>query len=139
MVGYFLVSVKLQGLNSYFCDVFFFNYKKLSKKGIRELYFFFTIGLYKSVPNFSIIYYYRKIPDPFKIPHDWQAKEEGMVFWPMNVYPDIFSYLVFNQSELGSNDLGDYKNWKGYSCYMSGWLQPLMYHNLTGSKFCIFK
>ena len=22
---------------------------------------------------------------------------------------------------------------------MSGWLQPLMYHNLTGSKFCIFK
>ena len=24
----------------------------------------------------------RKIPDPFKIPDDWQTEEEGMVFWP---------------------------------------------------------
>ena len=53
----------------------------------------------------------RKIPDPFKIPHGWQAEEEGMVFWPMILYPDIFSYLVFNPSELGSN----YKNCKAYS------------------------
>ena len=57
----------------------------------------------------------------------------------MILYPDIFSYLVFNPSELGSNNLSDYKNCKAYSYYMSGWLQPLMYHNLTGSKFCIFK
>ena len=81
----------------------------------------------------------RKIPDPFKIPHGWQTEEEGIVFWPMILYPDIFSYLVFNPSELGSNNLSDYKNCKAYSYYMSGWLQPLMYHNLTGSKFCIFK
>ena len=81
----------------------------------------------------------RKIPDLFKMPHGWQTEQEEMVFWPMILYPDIFSYLVFNPSELGSNDLSDYKNCKAYSYYMSGWLQPLMYHNLTGSKFCIFK
>ena len=57
----------------------------------------------------------RKIPDPFKIPHGWQTEEEGIVFWPMILYPDIFSYLVFNPSELGSNDLSDYKNCKAYS------------------------
>ena len=80
----------------------------------------------------------RKIPDPFKIPHGWQT-EEGMVFSPIILYPDIFNDLVFYPSELGSNDLSDYKNCKAYSYYMSGWLQPLMHHNLTGSKFCIFK
>ena len=78
----------------------------------------------------------RKIPDPFKIPHRWQTEEEGMVFWPMILYPNIF---VFNPPELGSNDLSYNKNCKAHSYYMSGWLQPLMYHNLTGSKFCIFK
>ena len=57
----------------------------------------------------------------------------------MILYPDIFSYVVFNPIELGSNDVSDYKNCKSYSCSMSGWLQLLMYHNLTGSKFCIFK
>ena len=81
----------------------------------------------------------RKIPDLFKMPHGWQTEQEEMAFWPVILYPDIFSYLVFNPSELGSNDLSDYKNCKACSYYMSGWLQPLMYHNLTGSKFCIFK
>ena len=80
----------------------------------------------------------RKIPDPFHISHGWQTEEEGIVFWPKILYPDIFS-LVFNSSELESNNLSDYKNCKAYSYYMSGGLQPLMYHNLTGSKFCIFK
>ena len=81
----------------------------------------------------------RKIPDPFKMPHGRRTEEEGMVFWPMILYHDIFNYLVFNLSELGSNDLSDYKNCKAYSYYMSGWFQPLKYRNLTGSKFCIFK
>ena len=61
----------------------------------------------------------RKIPDPFKIPHGWQAEEER-IFWLMILYPDIFSYFVFNPSELGSNDLSDYKNCKPYSYYISG-------------------
>ena len=73
----------------------------------------------------------RKIPDPFKIPYGWQTEEEGMVYWLMILYPNIFSYLVFNPSEPGSNDLSDYKNCKDYSYYMSS--------NLTVSKFCIFK
>ena len=57
----------------------------------------------------------RKIPDLFKMPHGWQTEQEEMAFWPMILYPDIFSYLVFNPSELGSNDLSDYKNCKAYS------------------------
>ena len=42
-------------------------------------------------------------------------------------------------SELGSKDLNDYKNSKSYSYHKSRWLQPLLYHNLTGSNFCILK
>ena len=71
--------------------------------------------------------------DPFRSrSHGWQTKEEGMVFWPIIPYRDIFSYFVFNPSELGSNDLSDYKNCY-FSYYMSGWLQPLMYHKLNFS------
>ena len=46
---------------------------------------------------------------------------------------------MFNPSELGSKDLSDYKNSKAYSYYKSSWIQPLMYHNLTRSNYCIFK
>ena len=42
-------------------------------------------------------------------------------------------------SELGSKDLNDYKNSKAYSYHKSGWLQPLLYHNLAVSNFCIQK
>ena len=80
-----------------------------------------------------------KIPYPFKIPHGWQTGEEGMAFWPMILFPDIFSYLAFNPSELGSNVLSDYKNCKIYSYHMSGWLQWLMDRNLAGGKCYIFK
>ena len=62
-----------------------------------------------------------------------------MTFWPMLSYPDIFNFLVFYPSELGSKDLSDYKNSKAYSYYKSGWLQPLQYHNLSGSKYCIIR
>ena len=65
------------------------------------------------------------IPDPFKIPHGWMEEDEGMTFWPMLSYPDIFNFLIFYPSELGSKDLSDYKNSKAYSYYKSGWLQPL--------------
>ncbi|XP_057290858.1 uncharacterized protein LOC130613546 [Hydractinia symbiolongicarpus] len=81
----------------------------------------------------------RTLPDPFKIPHGWMDEQEGIKFWPMVLYPDIFSYLMFYPSELGCSDLNDYKNSKAYSYYKSGWLQPLAYHDLSGSNFCIFK
>ena len=29
---------------------------------------------------------------PFKIPHGWMNKDEGMKFWPILLYPDIFNY-----------------------------------------------
>ena len=66
-------------------------------------------------------------------------EDESMKFWSMLLYPDIFNYLMFFPSELCSKDLNDYKNSKAYSYHKSGWLQPLLYHNLTGSNFCILK
>ena len=42
-------------------------------------------------------------------------EDEGMEFWPMLSYPDIFDFLLFYSSELGSKDLTDYKNGKTYS------------------------
>ena len=81
----------------------------------------------------------RNIPDPFKIPHGWMNEDQGMKFWPMLLYPDIFNYLMFFPSELGRKDLNDYKFSKAYSYHKSGWLQPLLYHNLTGSNFYILK
>ena len=32
------------------------------------------------------------IPDPFKIPHGWMEEDEGMTFWSMLSYPDIFNF-----------------------------------------------
>ena len=66
-------------------------------------------------------------------------EDEGMKFWPMLLYPDIFNYLMFFALELGSKDLIDNKNSKAYSHHKSGWLELLLYHNLTGSNFCILK
>ena len=66
-------------------------------------------------------------------------KDEAMKFWPMLLYPDIFSHLMFFSAELGSKDLNDYKKSKAYSYHKSSWLQPLLYHNLTGSNFCILE
>ena len=66
-------------------------------------------------------------------------EDEGMEFWPMLSYPVIFNFLIFYPSELGSKDLSDYKNSKAYSYYKSGWLQPLQYHNLSGSKYCVIR
>ena len=78
-------------------------------------------------------------PDPMKIVHGWADEDEGVVFWPVLTYPDIFTYLMFHPSELGSTDLSDYKLCKAYSYFKNGWLEPLSYHNLSGSKFCLIK
>ena len=80
-----------------------------------------------------------QIPDPNKIPHGWMKESEGIIFWPMLLYPDIFHWLMFFPSELGSEDLSDYKNCKAYSYFKNGWLGELEYPNLSGSKFCILK
>ena len=79
------------------------------------------------------------IPDPFKIPHGWMEEHERMAFWPMLSYPDVFNFLMFYPSELARKDLSVYKNSKAYSYNKSGWLQPLQYHNLSGSKYCIIR
>ena len=81
----------------------------------------------------------KNIPDPMKIMHGWMDEDEGIIFWPMLTFPDIFTYLMFFPTELGSTDLSDYKLCKAYSYYKNGWLEPLKYHNLSGSKFCIIK
>ena len=77
----------------------------------------------------------RSIPDPFKIPHRWVNKDEGMKFWPMLLYPEFFNYLMIFLSQPGSKDLNDYKNSKACSYHKSGCL----YYNLTSSNFCILK
>ena len=47
---------------------------------------------------------------------------------------------MFNPSELGSNDLNDYKNSKAFSFYKTGWLQKLSYHCISEeSPFCAIK
>ena len=46
---------------------------------------------------------------------------------------------MFYPTQLGSTDLSYCKNSKAYSYYKSGWLQPLYFHKLSGSKYCIFK
>ena len=65
--------------------------------------------------------------DPFKMLEGWKDEGIGIKYWPMLTYPDIFNYLSFYPSELGSKDLCDYKNCKAYSYYKSGWLNPLCY------------
>ena len=77
--------------------------------------------------------------DRFKIPHGWLDEDEGMAFWPILLYPDIFNYFTFIPFELGSTDLSDYKDSKAYSYYDKGFLHPLEYHEFSGSKFCLLK
>ena len=79
------------------------------------------------------------IPDSFRRPHGWVEEDEGITFWPMLSYPDTFIFLMFYPRELDSKDLSGRKNSKAYSYYKSGWLQPLQYHNLSGSKYCIIR
>ena len=80
----------------------------------------------------------RNKPDPSKLPHGWTNKDEDMKFLPILLYPEFFNYLMFFPSEVDSNDLNDYKNTIAYN-YKSGWLQPMLYHNLTGNSFSILK
>ena len=82
---------------------------------------------------------YRLIPDPFKNPHGWLQEDEGMTFWPVLLYPDVFNYLMFYPTRLGSTDFSDYKNLEAYSYYKSGWFQPLYFHKLSGGKYRILK
>lgn len=52
---------------------------------------------------------------------------------------DVFNFLMFYPSQVGSKNLNDYKNCKLYSYYKPGWLQTLQHQNLTRSKYCIFR
>ena len=82
----------------------------------------------------------QQIPDPFVLKDGWLSEEEGAIFWPMILYPDIFTYLTFNPAELASQDLSDYKSCKAYSYYKCGWLQAIQYNNVSSdSKYCILK
>ena len=81
-----------------------------------------------------------KCSDPFILLDGWLPEEDSIKQWPMVLYPDIFNYLMFNPSELGSNHLNDYKNSKAFSFYKTGWLQKLSYHCISEeSPFCAIK
>ena len=80
------------------------------------------------------------LPDPFLVTDNWLSEEDGLIYWPMVLYPDIFNYLSFNPSELGSKDLSDYKSCKAYSYYKCGWLQAIQYNKIDeSSKYCMMK
>ena len=80
------------------------------------------------------------MPDPFKLETGWLKEEEGMKFWPLTLYPDIFNFLAFHPSELSSKDLNDYKTSKAYSYHSQGWVSTLDFHNISGSsKYCVLK
>lgn len=80
------------------------------------------------------------VMDPLDIDEGWMDEDEGLVFWPMILYPDIYNYLCFHPTELPSKDLSDYKNSKAYSYYKTGWLQTLKYHKISEhDKHCILK
>ena len=82
----------------------------------------------------------KQIPNPLLLENGWLSEEEGIVNWPMVLYPDVCNYLMFNPSELASSDLSDYKTCKAYSYYKCGWLQPLSYHAIdNNSNFCLLK
>ena len=52
------------------------------------------------------------IPDPFTLASGWLSEDDGRLFWPMVMYPDIFNYLPFYPSELASKDLMTTRNAK---------------------------
>ena len=80
------------------------------------------------------------LPYPFGIANGWLNEEDGTVFWPVTLYPDIYNFLSFHPNELSSNDLSDYKQSKGYSNYSQGWLSPLLFHPVADdSEFCFLK
>ena len=81
------------------------------------------------------------LPDPYLLLEGWLSEEEGgLTSWPMVLYPDIFNYLAFYPSELGSKDLSDYKQSKAYSYFKTGWLKGLKYNSISPeSKICILK
>ena len=82
----------------------------------------------------------KEMPDPLLMQDGWLNEEDGIKYWPVTLYPDIYSFLAFHPNELSSNDLSDYKTSKAYSYYATGWLLPLFFHNINGdSKYCFIK
>ena len=80
------------------------------------------------------------IPDPNHLVSGWLSEDDGIYFWPCILYADIFNFLTFNPSELGSTDLNDYKNSKAYSYFNRGWLGPVSYHRIDDlSTYCFLK
>ena len=80
------------------------------------------------------------IPDPNHLISGWLSEDDGIYFWPLILYADIFNFLTFNPSELGSTDLNDCKNSKAYSYFNRGWLDPVSYHSIDElSTYCFFK
>ena len=71
------------------------------------------------------------IPDPYKLKEDWLPEEDGTVNWPNVTYGDIFNFIMFHPSDLGSEDLSDYKTCKAYSYYAHGWLGTIDYHPIS--------
>ena len=51
----------------------------------------------------------KTLPDPFRITSGWVNEEDGTVFWPVTLYPDINTVLANHPNELTSNDIANCK------------------------------
>lgn len=60
-----------------------------------------------------------EIPDPFKVDKGWLNEEEGIRYWPVTLYMDIFNFLAFHPNELARSDLSDYKTIKSVQLHFS--------------------
>ena len=81
-----------------------------------------------------------QIPDPLRLTQGWLSEEDGVRFWPVTLYADIFNFLAFHPNELASIDLSDYKTSKVYRYFSQGWLTPLQFHNINAdNKLCLLR
>ena len=59
--------------------------------------------------------------------------------WSILPCSDISHFLMFYPGEICSKELSGYKNSKTFGYCKPWWLQPLQYHNLSGSKNFIIR
>lgn len=82
------------------------------------------------------------ISDPLKDEsRGWLGEDEAITSWPMLSYGNIFNFLTFFPSDLGSSEgLNDYKTSKAYSYFKKGWLGRISYNQIAEtSKYCILR
>jgi hypothetical protein len=74
----------------------------------------------------------------------WVSESAGMQRWPPTMYHDICDYLFAKvgdqRRDLKQRLMTDYKEGKAYSYFTSGWVQEILYHEVSAtSQYCFLK